>query len=325
MAPWKSAIRPPSFRAELMILLALVIVGALVVVALISKGVLKAPQSSQPFAGSPSWYTKIPTDAKVDPNSAAMIARVTRGDGNLVANLLEYGIPIYKADSSTPRHEVECRIKNWGPCPFAGLDVPIPYNAFPHSGSDGAMVVVDEQERKTYEFWQVREDGDGWSAAFGAVNDLDGSGWGGSGTGSGASRLAGVVRLSEIERRHIPHALALQSNNVCADEFRAPAIKTDGVSKRPDCIPEGARLRLDPSLDLASLSLSPAELAVARAMQTYGGYVIDSGGAELSASFELDTTAPEGCPLGLRHTAAGFEWDYDGMSGVPWDRLQVLA
>ncbi len=308
-----------------MILLALTIVAALVLVALISTGTLKAPLPSQPFAGSPSWYTKIPADAKVDPNSPAMIARLTRDDGDVVANLIEYGIPIYQADASTPRHRVDCRVKDWGPCPFAGLDVPIPYGAFPHSGSDGAMVVVDDQERKVYEFWQVSQDGDTWSASFGAVNDLDGSGWGSSGTGSGASRLAGVVRLSEIGRGNIPHALALQSDNVCANVFRAPAHKTDGASERPDCIPMGARLRLDPSLDLTALSLSPAELAVATAMQTYGGYVMDSGGAELSASFELDTTAPEGCPLGVRHTEAGFEWDFHGMSGLPWERLEVLA
>lgn len=323
MASWKPLSWPPSIRVELMILLVLAAVGVLFVL-LGVKGVLRAPQSSEPFAGSPSWYTEIPSDAKVDPNSAAMIARVTRGNGDLVANLVEYGIPIYQADSSTPRHQVDCLIKHWGPCPFAGLDVPIPDGAFPHSGSDGAMVVVDDQERKVYEFWQARQDGDTWSASYGAVNDLDGSGWGGSGTGSGASRLAGVVRLSEIEQGHIPHALALQSDNVCANVFRAPAIKTDGLSERPDCIPEGARLRLDPSLDLTALPLSSAELAVARAMQTYGGYVIDNGGAELSASFELDTKAPDGCPLGATHAAAGFRWDYDGMNGVPWDRLEVL-
>ena len=321
MASWK----PPSFRAELIVLLALGTVGVLVVVALIVKGVLKDPQSSEPFAGSSSWYAKIPPDAMVDPNSPAMIARVTRGKGDLVANMVEYGIPIYEADSSTPRHRVDCRVKDWGPCPFAGLDVPIPDGAFPHSGSDGAMVVVDNQERKVYEFWQVRQDGDTWSASFGAVNNLDGSGWGGSGTGSGASRLAGVVRLAEIEQGHIPHALALQSDNVCATEFRPPAIRTDGVSERPDCIPEGARLRLDPSLDLTSLRLTPGELAVATAMQTYGGYVIDNGGAELSMSFELDTEASEHLPLGETYSAAEFRWDYDGMTGVPWDRLEVLA
>lgn len=308
-----------------MILLALATVGVLVVVALIVKGVIKAPQPSEAFAGSPSWYTEIPPDAKLDPNSTAMIARVTRGKGDLVANMVEYGIPIYQADSSTPRFRIDCRVKHWGPCQFAGLDVPIPDGAQPHSGSDGAMVVVDDQERKVYEFWQATHDGETWSTAYAAVSDFDGSGWGSSGTGSGASRLAGVVRQSELEQHHIPHALALQSDDVCATVFRAPAHKTDGASERPDCIPMGARLRLDPSLDLTVLPLTPGELAVATAMQTYGGYVMDSGGAELSASFELDTTAPEGCPLGTTHTEAGFRWDYDGMTGVPWDRLEVLA
>lgn len=323
MASWKLFILPLSLRAKLMNLLSLATVGAMVFAMSILHGIVNAPPSAA-FAGSPLWYTKIPPDANVDAKSPAMIARATRGNGDLVANLVEYGIPIYPAASSTPRHQINCRVKTWGPCPFAGLDVPIPDGAFPHSGSDGAMVVVDDQERKVYEFWQARRDSDTWSAAFGAVNHLDGSGWGGSGTGSGASRLAGVVRLSEIAQGYIPHALALQSDNVCADVFRPPAIKTDGVSKRPDCIPQGARLRLDPSLDLTPLPMTPGEFAVAKAMQTYGGYVIDSGGAELSASFELDTNTSDDHPLGQTYAEAGFRWDYDGMNGVPWDRLEVL-
>ncbi len=315
--------RQLSMRAELLILLALAAVGVLVVVTLIVKGVLKTPEPSEAFAGSPSWYSKIPPDAKVDPNSQAMIAWATR-DGNLHANLVEFGIPIYRADSSSPRYRVDCREKAWGPCPFADLEVPIPDGARPHSGSDGAMVVVDEQQGKVYEFWRMERDGDTWSTAFGAVNEFDGSGWGGASTGSGASRLAGVVRISDIERGRISHALALQSDNVCAGGFRPPAVKTDGKSDRPDCIPEGARLRLDPSLDLNALDLAPGVLAVATAMQIYGGYVMDVGAAPLSVSFELDTQAPEGS-VGESYVEAGFRWDYDGMDGVPWDRLQVLA
>jgi len=163
----------------------------------------------------------------------------------------------------------------------------------------------------------------GWVTSFGAITPLAGSGWGGAATGAGASRVAGVVRVAEIERGEIEHALVLQSDNTCARMYRAPAIKTDGRSARPDCVPQGSRLRLDPALDLDALGLPAAHLAVARAMQRYGGYVVDRGGSPLSISFELAPDA-DGIYPGSVYRQAGLDWDYDGLEQIPWDRLQLL-
>lgn len=273
-----------------------------------------------PFEASSPWRQAIPPDAPVDPNSEAMIAAV-QGERALHANLVKYGIPIYVANADTPTHTVSCSRTDYGMCPFAGWPVAIPDGAQPNSGSDGVLVSVEEDSGIIFEFWQATHDGDEWTAAFGAVNSLHGSGWGGAATGSGASRLAGVVRIDEIAEGEIPHALALQSNNACPT-FRPPALKSDGTSTRSDCIPEGARLQLDPSLDLKALNLKPGELAVARAMQRYGGYLMDVAGTELSVSFELDRTTPG--ELGKTYSEAGFRWDYDAMENVPWDKLRVL-
>ena len=276
----------------------------------------------EPFAEQSPFRTAIPAGAAVDPNSAAMISAATE-DGNVHAGLFEFGIPIFYADAQSPRYDVRCLISQWGPCPFDGLKIPIPDNAHPHVGSDGAMVVIDPDNRTSYEFWRAHKQNGTWTTSFAAVNDMAGSGWGGASTGSGASRLAGVVRILEVEQGRIPHALALQSNNVCANVFRAPALKTDGRSTRPDCLPEGARLQLDPSLDIDALPLTPAEHMVAVAMQTYGGYVIDMSGAPLSMSFELDPQAHPGY-VGPTYTDAGLRWDYDGMSNIPWQKLRVI-
>lgn len=281
----------------------------------------EAGTASTPFAATSSWRQAIPADAATDPNSVAMIKAVQSSPA-LNANMVAFGVPIYTVDSGTPAFTVTCGASRWGVCPFAGWPVLIPDGAAPNSGSDGVMVTVDEASGTIFEFWRARKDDRRWSASWGAVNSLRGSGWGGASTGSGASRLAGVIRVAEIAAGVIPHALALQTNNACST-FRAPALKSDGTSTRSDCLPEGARLQLDPTLDLGKLDLTPGERAVATAMQRYGGFVMDVAGTGLSVSFELDTQAVPGT-LGDTYKAAGFRWDYDAMEHVPWDRLRVL-
>ena len=301
------------------VLAVLLVVGVLVI------GRYAGPASSElpePFAPSSSWRTPVSPDPALDPNSAAMIAGVQTPPA-FYASMLEFGIPIYQAGPDTPRYTVTCSETNWGPCPFDGIEVPVPDGARPHTGSDGAMVVVDEGSGLSYEFWQARQENGSWTTTFGAINEVAGSGWGGAATGSGASRLAGVVRLDEVARGDIPHALALQTDNVCAGAVRPPALKTDGSSTRPDCLPEGARLQLDPALDLDSLNLTPAERMIATAMQRYGGYIVDVGGTALSFSLQLDPQAG-GENIGQIYQDAGFRWDYDALDGVPWDRLRVL-
>ncbi|BBX70979.1 hypothetical protein [Mycolicibacterium psychrotolerans] len=271
--------------------------------------------------GSP-FRTTILANAALDPNSEAMIARISRG-GGVNAGLIDFALPVYQVTPDTPRHKVSCTM-SWGRCPFDGVDVPIPVGARPHRGSDGAMVVLDERTRQAFEFWQAHDNGDQWSTSWGAVTNIDGSGWDRGATASGASRLAGVVRIEEIANGEIPHALAVATSDACAGTFRPPAISTDGRSSRSDCVPEGTRIRLDPGVDLDALTLAPAVRTVARAMQLYGAFVVDRSGSPLSMGFELDTTAPSGS-IGAVYQQAGLRWDYDDLPGVPWDRLQVLA
>ena len=300
---------------------------AAIAVLVVSAGIAgcrSAPQPDAfetPFASSSPWRQVIGPNPSIDPASAEMIAYVQAKPG-VFANLVEFGVPIYRAGSNTPTYTVECTERNFGLCPFAGWPVPIPDSARANTGTDGVLVTVDESSGNVFEFWQAAKDGEKWTTAFGAVNSIRGSGWGGAATGAGASRLAGVIRISEIEKGEIPHALALQTGNACPT-FRAPAQKSDGTSERADCIPEGSLLQLDPSLDLSTLGLGKGAMAVATAMQRYGGYVMDVAGTTMSASFELDTEAAPGS-LGKVYQDAGFRWDYDAMEQVPWQKLRVL-
>ena len=109
-----------------------------------------------------------------------------------------------------------------------------------------------------------------------------------------------MIRVAEIRAGEIPHALAVESDTACAGTSWAPALKTDGESDRADCIPEGARLQLDPTIDVAAIpDITPGEVAVARALQSYGGYLIDRADTSLAIAFEV---APDASPSSTART-----------------------
>jgi hypothetical protein len=269
------------------------------------------------FAENSPWNTPLPAEVKLDERHHAMRTYLAKSDQ--VADLYEFGVPIWDATASTKRHAVRCT-KDWGECPFEGHRIPIPRGATPSKGSDRAMVVVDEAAGRAYEFWQARRSGDRWVTSWGAITRIDGHGRNADATGAGISRLAGVVRMDEIKRGSIDHALVFSTDNACKHRVRYPATKTDGASTRADCIPEGTRIRLDPSIAVDTIpGIRPGERAVAKALQRYGAYAIDNGGARLAIIFE----APNGRPNPYK--AAGFEHDYFEFERIPWDRIQVLA
>jgi hypothetical protein len=249
-----------------------------------------------------------------------MVRSIT-GNKRAAANIYAYGEPVFNATSSTPKATVDCT-ENWGPCDLENRTMRIPEEARPTTGSDGRMIIVDLTTRTVCDFWQARKTGTGrWSTSWGTCAPLDGTGSGPSGgaTGAGVNALTGVVRTFEMRNLHIPHALSVATNNSCSGGFRAPAVKTDGASGRSDCIPEGARLQLDPSIDVEAIpGITPGEVAVAKALQRYGAINRDNTAANLCVQFE--TPFGESDP----YPAAGFTHDYFDMPHIPWDRLRVL-
>lgn len=283
--------------------------------------------SGRPFDAGSAWNTPIPAAAALDPASSRWASALAEGRHS--ANTFEFGIPIFYADASTPRHDIAfSRVPDWGPDPLPGA-IPIPPETRPHQGSDGAVTVVDTHERKVYGLWRARTPipGLGWTAGWGGVTDLDGPGNGDGSTGAGVSRLAGTVLAREIAAGHIPHALVFSTDMAQRGVFRHPAIKTDGsnMAGAATPIPQGARVQLDPSIDVDAIpGISPAERTIAKALQTYGAYVMDNGGARMAFSFELLPDATSGNSNGAVYQRAGLAWDYFDMRSIPWDRLQVL-
>jgi hypothetical protein len=278
----------------------------------------------RPFFPRADWlWDPIPAGAALDPESAAMAAELASGDH--ILNTGEFGVTLVDAgdiSASTPRSTVALSA-DWGPDPLAGLTVPVPASLRIPPGSDGHVAIADATTDTVVNLWVARRSGDGLAANWGAATALGGDGreHDGSSTGAGIARYAAVVRAEEIADGHIPHALFFSTNVVKPEEVRYPATKTDGsnMNGAASPIPEGARVQLDPGIDVDAIAgISPGEKTIATALQTYGAYVGDNGGARMAfiAEYAPDSDAYE---------KAGLAGDFVALGAIPWDRLRVLS
>jgi len=285
---------------------------------------------------------KIAADAELDPNSdqyTALIAKAAT-DGGFIMELKQYSTPVYFADSSTPKQRVRLACgQDW-----AGVDslsgVPIPAFAEPAQDIDGAdnpikkgqcgadadqdnqMVILDRATRCEYDFFQARFEDGRWVASWGNSISMDSRGIyekGFSARGSGFTQLAGEIWPDELASGHIGHALIFSDPFTAAGGPVPPATESDGLNTEQWALPEGALVRLDPSIDLGTLNLEPYERTIAAALQEYGMYLVDNGtfGVSIEA---IDPRSVQGNPYeGLLPNV-----DFPEMPNIPMDRLQVL-
>nr|MDQ6915773.1 hypothetical protein [Actinomycetota bacterium] len=260
--------------------------------------------------------------APVDPGSAAMVARaiVPYADSANLTNSPDWGIPVFQADGSSQRQSVSCT-RYW--CNVAVPPFPIPAGARPSSGSDGHMVVVDSAGGEL-DTWDTGGSSGGWSAGVRTVTSSQGSGLEcdrgqtcGRPNAAGFALAAGIVRPEEIAQGHIDHALVITTPYTRSGYVACPALGTDGKYGDPAALPEGARLQLDPSVNVDGLAIPGWEKTIARALQQYGAYVVDTGGslsirAESNVGRGYDAWAKAGVP------------NFPNLSGLPWGSLRVL-
>ena len=97
--------------------------------------------------------------------------------------------------------------------------------------------------------------------------------------------------LDELKTGRIDHALAINLPAPRAGMFAWPAQRTDGTGP-PTALPEGARLRLDPTVDVSSLHLPKLTRMIALAAQRYGLVVRDQTHHGISLFGEVPTHAP---------------------------------
>lgn len=158
---------------------------------------------------------------------------------------------------------------------------------FPATGGygadDGHLIVVDTSNRMAYDFFRLCTDSNGTpitcsgnpsAISIGGIKafSLNASNGTPGTTASGLSTLVGAIMPGELNGSAMPHALALQidpdlmNSTVCHE---TPANYSDGSGSGPFC--EGAKVRMDPSVNVDSLTASAAAKSIMKAFQQYGG------------------------------------------------------
>ncbi len=289
------------------------------------------PPSARAYFKSADWlWDPIPAAPVLDPQSSAMVELLQQEYHG--ANLWKFGVTLRGPEqitTTTPRYTIDfAMVPEWGSSPFGSDTMPIPDGTPVPPGSDGHVAIADPTTNQTYNLWRATNQAGQWKASWGARAELDGDGReprGTSSTGSGLARFAAVVRVAEIASGHIPHALFFSTDMAAPHtDFRYPAPRSDGSNPAGVAtpIPEGARIQLNPDIDLDAISgMTAFEKTVAKALQTYGAYCGDNGGARMAFMFEFEG----GTEPGATYMAAGASVDAFEMTHIPWGQLRVLA
>lgn len=267
------------------------------------------PVASAPLASNTD-FTGAPTQAQIQTYIQSELS--TNG---VVVNTDAYTASTFMVDASTPRYRVEFFDK-WGWRYIPGewytaggrqiaLNVPIPDEAIWAAGTDGHMMMVDSAADKVYETWltwcdrqnrwQAANLGrcDNYTTSLGRFTGTEGV------TAAGLSWLPIMLTIKECELAvadlkargraawladpnavRVKHAVYMAMLNPRAGATSWPAVRTDGNNANTAAPREGQRLRLDPALNLATLTgLNDFGLVLARAFQEYSVVVADKAGS----------------------------------------------
>ncbi len=267
------------------------------------------------------------------PNSASWAQALEATSAQIGINMRVWTPGIFAASAATPRQRVSLD-GGW-----VIDDVPIPGNLSPSPDSDGHALILDRRRNREYDFFRLSRGADGtWSAAAGVVFRLNGSGWWKpdpwGARASSAALGGGLIRPYEVGAGQVRHALACSAPKWLIRKMSfgtaAPATTSDGWGGT-DGFPMGTRFQLDPALDLNTLGLDASDKIIARALQVYGMYVVDSSSTvacfAANAAFYSTTVNPYPAAWndGLPRTLLGRMRAVAPPRSVAWDSRMVLG
>ncbi|HLJ99216.1 MAG TPA: hypothetical protein VKU39_04840, partial [Streptosporangiaceae bacterium] len=277
-------------------------------------------------------------------NSAAIVASIRQDQqkhsGIWGLNTDTYSTPVYYVGRHTP-------VRRWTYSDCLNMPqlasviapslaaVPTPANLIASQGTDESTTIYQPSTDTYWDFWRAQKDARGhWSACWGGeiTHYSKNPGIFKNPLGASASGLplgAFTIRISELQRGNIDHAINLIVPRTQASCFSWPATRDDGNIRGSDIPCEGQRFRLNPSFNVNTL-YGPAARTIARAMQQYGLIVTDKGGAVVTMA--EDPRPYEATHRGVNpypalmdpdHLLPPGGWQYV-LTQIPIDELQAL-
>jgi hypothetical protein len=295
------------------------------------------------------WNTAPAANAPLDPASSALVASVasmaTRYGSAL--NTINWSTPIYivPAGQRTVYMHLEPNRKTGRVNPYlqaAFSAVPLPSNAQPATGTDNVMIIYQPSTDTMWESAKTHLESDGWHFAYGGRiinfsqnpgyyqrivgadgNLIEAPFWGNS--ASGLPIADSVISFRDLANGYIDHALGILLPHLwIRNGVKAwPAWRSDGVSTAPNSVPEGARFRLDPNLNINSLHLPPLTRMIAVAAQRYGVIVRD-GSSNISINGQVPETPAQLAAWEEALHGSGFTHWNQVLRSFPWSHLQLL-
>jgi hypothetical protein len=283
------------------------------------------------FGPTSFWNRALAADEPLDPRSlqltTALLTEVraempTRKGPWINSNA--WSVPVYTVGSGVPNVYVKLDV---GVVQlqrdFAA--VPIPAGVHSSAGTDRHLVIYQPSTDTMWEFYRFQKLADGWHARWGGkmTNLSSHPGYFPNSFGASATSLpllGGLTTIAELKAGKIDHALAMAVPNTDAAQVTWPAQRGDGRVRGATAIPEGTHFRIDPSVDLSKLKMTPVGLAMARAVQRYGMVIRDS--ADCVTFFAEDPTTGSSNPY---PQLFGGLYPDQVLKNFPWDRLQVVA
>ncbi len=236
-----------------------------------------------PFEANDPWNHAL--------GSGAQYTTITgnfKHNGFAGVNCTHWSHPVFIATASDPVHSITS--------PGFNGSIHVPANARPDPESDAHLHIIDETHTYVVETWGATVDGSGnISALAGFQNALKGPGVYPTNHGVrayGGSAIGGLIRKGELTNG-IPHALAismygnyLNRNGPGGHCYVWPASTCDGGNgsgySSTGNLFMGSLLAIPPEVDITALGYgtSGPNYQAAKALQDYGGYIVDQSGGD---------------------------------------------
>ena len=240
-----------------------------------------------PFVAVAPWNSGIGSSAKFDPATGSESKAFLSGQSNV--NSARWSVAVYRATTTDPMATVKDLNKG------GTYTLRIPTNATATAGTDKHVAIVDPSGKVGYEFYDFSKvSNKSWTTTRVTITDLTKDGLSGGSRASNISLFAGLIRTAELKNDAINHALALAIPNTMLKSgpvWPATMQDSDGAKAYSGTIPMGSMVAIPSNVDLSKLGLTPEGLALGRALQNYGGYVLlRSSTVALYAELSADST-----------------------------------